>query len=177
MKSSFVPIDITYIDVRPVANKPLETICFGHGVELDRTFARHFGKLAQEKPRDLKSEDHHSYPVATIVDDWQPSWKPAELLTTIRDMGMKGGCVFGLANVLHALVLAYKEEWWSLFTPMVALGTTAEDGIGMRVFPALTRKGNRLFICGVHDDMLPLFKRFLLKPLQEPDIKVFRVAA
>ena len=176
MKSSIVPIEITHLDVKVVANKPLETICFGHGVELDRTFMRHFGKLAQEKPKGLKADDCCSYPIATITS-LRPSWKPSELLTTIRDMEMRGGCLFGLVNVLHALALADREEWWSLFTPIVALGTTAEDGIGMRVFPALIRKGNKMTIGGVHDSALPGFKNFLLMSRQEPDIKMFRVAA
>ncbi|HRH22777.1 MAG TPA: hypothetical protein PLB51_02165 [Candidatus Paceibacterota bacterium] len=176
MKSAIVPIEITHLDVKPVANKPLETICLGHGVEVDRTLMRHFGKLAQAKSKDLKADEPHSYPIATITS-LRPSWKPAELLTTIRDMEMKGGCLFGLVNVLHALVLADREDWWSLFTPMVALGTTAEDGIGMRIFPALIRKENKIVIGGVHDSALPGFKNFLLRPRQEPEIKMFRVAA
>lgn len=174
MKSSIVPIEIIYLDVKPVANKSLETICLGHGVELDRTFTRQFGKLAQVK----SGSDECSYPIATVTS-LRPSWKSSELLTTIRDLEMKGGCVFGLVNVLHALVLANREDWWSLFTPIVALGigTTAEDGVGMRVFPALIRKESKVTIRGVHDSALPGFKNFLLKPRQETDIKMFRVAA
>jgi hypothetical protein len=127
MKSAIVPIEITHLDVKPVANKPLETICLGHGVEVDRTLMRHFGKLAQVKSKDLKADEPHSYPIATITS-LRPSWKPAELLT-------------------------------------------------MRIFPALIRKENKIVIGGVHDSALPGFKNFLLRPRQEPEIKMFRVAA
>ncbi len=178
MKSSIVPIEIIHLDVKVVANKPLETICLWHGVELDRTFTRHFGKLAQEKPKDLKADDCCSYPIATIKS-LRPSWRSSDLFTTISGMDMKGGCILALANVLHTLVLQGSEDRWELLTPMVALGlsTSAEDGVGLRVFPALIRKGNKMTIGGVHDSALPGFKNFLLMSRQEPDIKMFRVAA
>lgn len=165
-------LDINYLEVKPIVDRSINTICLGHDVQLDNSIRWEFGAIAQQSVEPNTS----SYPVAS-VNNFKPLWKPAELLTTIRDMEMQGGCICALINVLHALVVADEEHLWSFFTPLVALGVTAEDSLGMRVFPTLIRKENKIFIRGIHDVTIPNFKNFLLRPKHQPAIRMIRVAA